>query len=143
MELLTLFWWAFLAATLVPVPSEIGLGYLTVAGEHSAALLWVVATAGNTLGAVVNWLLARSLLHLRERRWFRWLAGDGPSESSLDRFRRWGELSLLLAWVPIVGDPLTFVAGLVGVPLWRFVLWVALGKGARYAVVIWGTDAIL
>lgn len=138
MDLVSLFLIGFVAATLVPIPSEFVLGALVAGSERDAWLLWTVATTGNTLGAVVNWVLARYLLRFRDRRWFPWPSG---LDQATDRMRRWGEAGLLLAWMPILGDPLTFAAGLLRVPLVRFVPLVAVGKGARYAVVLWGLDA--
>ncbi len=125
---------AFLAATILPFSSEAVLAALTVADGANLALLWAVASAGNVLGAVVNWLLGRFCLHFQDRRWF----PVKPPE--LERAQRWfsryGQWSLLFAWVPIVGDPLTVVAGLMRVQLWWFLPLVAIGKGGRYAVVI-------
>lgn len=125
---------AFLAATILPFSSEAVLAALTVTDGADVVLLWAVASAGNILGAVVNWLLGRFCLRWSDRRWF----PVKPTE--LERAQRWftryGLWSLLFAWVPIVGDPLTVVAGLLKVRLVWFVPLVAIGKGGRYAVVI-------
>jgi len=128
-----LFLTAFLAATLVPLSSEAVLASLISAKGFDLALLIGIATAGNTLGAVVNWLLGRFCLRWRDRRWF----PVGPE--ALDRASRWvgryGVWTLLLSWLPVVGDPLTFAAGVLGVRFPLFLILVAVGKGARYAVV--------
>lgn len=128
-----LFLAATLAATLLPLSSEVLLGAMLASGRFDANLLLCVAIAGNTLGSVINWCLGRYLLHFRERRWF------PLSAQQLDRaeraFRRYGLASLLFAWLPVVGDPLTLVAGVLRVRFWLFLLLVALGKTARYAVV--------
>lgn len=131
---LGLFLTAFLAATLIPLSSEAVLAALAAAEGFDIALLFAVATAGNTLGAVVNWFLGRFCLHWRDRRWFPFAADRLDRAGS--RFRRYGTWSLLFAWLPIVGDPLTFVAGVLQVRLLPFVLLVGIGKGARYAAVL-------
>ena len=132
--LVALFASAFLAATILPFSSEAVLAALTVTDGADVALLWAVATAGNTLGAVVNWGLGRFCLHWSDRRWF------PVKPPQLERARRWfgryGTWTLLLAWLPIVGDPLTVAAGLLRVRPGVFVTLVAIGKGGRYAAVI-------
>jgi membrane protein YqaA with SNARE-associated domain len=129
-----LFLTAFLAATLLPLSSEAVLVALGSADGFDAALLFAVATLGNTLGAVVNWALGRFCLRWADRRWFPFSA-DQLSRAG-ERFRKYGLWSLLLAWVPVVGDPLTFAAGVMRVGFLPFVVLVGLGKGARYAAVL-------
>jgi len=128
-----LFLTAFLAATLVPLSSEAVLASLISAKGFDLALLIAIATAGNTLGAVVNWLLGRYCLRWRDRRWF------PVGSEALDRASRWvgryGVWTLLLSWLPVVGDPLTFAAGVLGVRFPIFLILVAVGKGARYVLV--------
>ena len=134
-----LFLTAFLAATLLPLSSEAVLVALGNADGFDVVLLFTAATVGNTLGAVVNWALGRFCLHWAGRRWFPFSA-EQLSRAG-DRFGRYGVWSLLLAWVPIVGDPLTFAAGVLRVPFLPFVVLVGIGKAARYAVVLaaaWG-----
>ncbi len=127
---------AFVAATLLPAQSEAALVGLQLAG-YSPVLLVLVAGAGNTLGAVVNWALGRAVERFRGRPWF------PVSGSSLDRatawYRRWGRWSLLLSWAPIGGDALTVAAGVLREPLWSFVALVALAKTGRYAVLALAT----
>lgn len=133
MPYLSLFVSSLIAATLLPMGSELILGALVLEG-YSPLLLWLTATTGNTLGAMINWLLAIKLLHFQDRRWFPFK----PEKLTRAQlwFNKYGKASLLFAWLPIVGDPLTFIAGLMRVPLWQFVLLVATGKAARYALVI-------
>ena len=130
---LGLFFTAFLAATLVPLSSEAVLAALIAAEGFDLALLVVVATLGNTLGAVVNWWLGRYALHWRDRRWFPFSAEQ--LERASDWFNRYGVWTLLLSWLPVVGDPLTFAAGVLGVRFPLFLVLIAIGKGARYLVV--------
>lgn len=130
---LGLFAAAFLAATILPAQSEAVLAALLVAGKQSPVLLIAVASLGNTLGAVVNWLIGRGIERFRERPWF---PATGPQmERATGWYARFGHWSLLLSWVPFVGDPLTVVAGVLREPLWRFLLVVGFAKTARYCTV--------
>lgn len=133
MQYYTLFFAALLAATFLPLSSEILLATL-VAQHYSLWGLWAAATLGNCLGSVFNAYLGRQCLRWQDRRWFPF------KQDKLQRaqawFQRFGLYSLLLAWVPVVGDPLTFVAGVMRVKWLPFILLVALGKGLRYALVI-------
>lgn len=129
---LSLFLAAFAAATLVPAQSEAVLVGLLLSDTFSPVALLLVATLGNVLGSLVNCLLGRSVERLKHKRWF------PVSERQLARaqagYHRYGRWSLLLSWVPIIGDPLTVVAGMLREPLWSFILLVTLAKGARYLV---------
>jgi len=125
---------AFLAATILPFSSEAVLAGLSVAGGLDAALLWTVATVGNTLGAVVNWMLGRWCLHWQDRKWFPFKDDD---LQKADRwFAKWGVWSLLLSWVPIIGDPITFAAGFLRVHIVPFTILVVIAKGGRYLIVL-------
>lgn len=128
-----LFGVAFLAATIMPAQSELGLAGLIVADDYHLWLLIAVASAGNTLGAVVNWGLGRGIERLRDRKWF------PGSAAQLNRatnwYQRYGRWSLLLSWVPVLGDPLTLAAGVLREPLWSFLLLVGFAKTARYLTV--------
>jgi membrane protein YqaA with SNARE-associated domain len=133
-DLVVLFASAFLAATLLPFPSEVTLVGLLQLGRVEPGLLWVVATVGNTLGSMVNWGLGRLALLYEERSWF------PVRRNRLVRaqawFNRFGVWTLLLAWLPVIGDPLALVAGLMRTPLVLTLVLIAIGKAARYAVVI-------
>ena len=122
---------AFLAATIVPFASEITLAAAIAAG---GAVPWlvVVATVGNTLGAAVNWALGRFIERFRDRPWFP--ADARRIERAQAWFRRYGVWTLLLAWVPVVGEPLTVIAGAMRVGIVPFLILVATGKGLRYVV---------
>lgn len=128
--LTTLFLVAFGAASLLPLQSEPVLVALLLTAHHPAWLVVLVASIGNTLGSVVNYALGRMIERFRGRRWF------PAKEAALTRaqawYARWGRWSLLLSWAPVIGDPLTVVAGVMREPLWRFVLIVALAKTGRY-----------
>ncbi len=136
----SLFVSAFLAATVLPMSSEAVLSALVVGDGFDLWLLIALASIGNTLGAVVNWLLGRYCLRWRDRKWF------PVSAAALERASRWfsryGVFSLLFAWLPVVGDPLTFVAGILRVRFALFLVLVALGKTARYVAVAGVVDGI-
>lgn len=102
--------------------------------SYPATGLWVVATIGNTLGAAVNWVLGRYLCHFENRPWFPFKKHE--LHRAQGWFQRFGKWSLLLAWLPIIGDVLTFIAGIMRVHFAWFVILTAIGKGARYAVLI-------
>lgn len=131
---------AFLSATLLPLGSEVVL--IVYASQYVSPWfgLWLTASIANTLGSLLNWYLGKALLHFQGRRWF----PVGPSQ--LHRAERWfgryGIWSLLLVWLPVVGDPLCVVAGVLRIPVWRFILLVFLGKAARYAFVLAGLSLI-
>lgn len=123
---------AFGAATLLPMQSEAILVGLLLTGELSVSVLLLVATVGNVLGSTVNWLLGRYIEHYRNRRWFP--VSNEKMESAQRTYHRYGRWSLLLSWVPIIGDPLTMVAGVMREPFWSFLLIVLLAKASRYLV---------
>ncbi len=129
---LTLFTSALLAATLLPAQSELVLVGLLLAGAQPPWLLILVATTGNVLGAAVNWGLGRALDRLHDRPWF---PVKQPALERAQRFyHRYGRWSLLLSWMPVIGDPLTVVAGLLREPLRSFLAIVTLAKLGRYLV---------
>lgn len=130
---LGLFITAFLSATLLPGASEVAVVAL-MHEQYNLTMLWIVATLGNTLGAVVNYLLGRYFLHFRDRRWFPFK--NEKLESSQDWFKRYGHWSLLFAWLPIIGDGLTFIAGIMKMNWALFFVLVAIGKGLRYLAIL-------
>lgn len=127
-----LFLAAFGAATLLPLQSEAVLVGLLLHEPQAVASLLLVATLGNVLGSIVNWLLGRAVERWRDKRWFPFSAAQ--LEKAQQRYRRYGQWSLLLSWMPVIGDPLTLIAGIMREPFWRFVLLVTIAKGARYLV---------
>ncbi|AKC87096.1 YqaA family protein [Pseudoxanthomonas suwonensis] len=131
-----LFLAAFLAATLLPMQSEAALVALLLA-DYPPWLLVLVASVGNVLGSTVNWWLGRELLRFQDRRWFP--VSPAAMARAQARYRRWGRWSLLLSWMPVVGDPLTLVAGVMREPLRVFLPLVAVAKTGRYVVLAWVT----
>lgn len=136
MAFLTLFFSALLAATLLPGYSEVLVAGMATQA-YSPWWLWFWATAGNTVGSVINGVIGRQVDHFRHKRWFP--VSETQLENARIRFNRYGQWSLLLGWLPIAGDPLTLVGGIMRVPWLNFVILVGIGKAARYAVVIWLT----
>lgn len=124
---------AFLAATLLPGSSEALLAGLLLAGGNDPALLIAVATVGNVLGSVVNWVCGRFLVGFQDRWWFP--VSRARYAQAAGWFERYGLWSLLFAWAPIVGDPLTVIAGALRTPLPRFLILVTIGKFGRYLFV--------
>lgn len=129
----TLFAVALAAATVLPAQSEALLAGLIASGRYNLWLLLAVASAGNTLGAVVNWGLGRFIESFRDRRWFP-VSANGLLRAER-WYRRWGVWSLLLSWAPIFGDALTVVAGMLRVRLWILLVLVLTAKTGRYLVV--------
>ncbi len=133
MNYLILFASAFGAATILPFYSELTLLAMVNQGMP-AATLWAVATLGNVLGAWLNWWLGRYLRHFESRKWFPFKA------HKLDHAQRWfqkyGYWSLLFSWLPIGGDAITFVAGVMRVHWTWFLVLTFVSKGGRYAVVL-------
>tara|TARA_R110002049_G_scaffold221841_12_gene393333 strand:+ start:432 stop:875 length:444 start_codon:yes stop_codon:yes gene_type:complete len=123
---------AFLAATILPISSELVLSSLLIAGENPISLL-IIATSFNVLGSLLNYALGRwgadAILH-------RWLQLTTEQTNRAEQqFNRYGKLSLLFAWVPIIGDPLTFLAGILKVNIGLFLALVTIGKFGRYWVI--------
>ncbi len=128
-----LFLSAFLAATILPAQSELALGTMLKLALEPAWLLIAIATLGNVLGAVVNWALGFYGSRFREHKYFPVKPADLAKAEKW--YRRWGHWSLLLSWAPIIGDPLTLVAGLLRQPLPSFLLLVTIAKLGRYLAV--------
>lgn len=125
-----LFLAALHAATILPAQSEAVLASLLLSEAYSPVLLIAVASAGNVLGSVINWLLGRGIDRFRDRPWFP--VRPTQLERASSWYRRYGRWTLLLSWVPIVGDPLSVAAGLLREPFWSFLLLVAVAKIGRY-----------
>lgn len=129
---LSLFLSALSAATLLPLQSESVLVALLLSASYSPWGLAAIASLGNILGSLLNWLLGRYLEHFRQRRWFP--ASEARLLQAQQWYARYGRWSLLLSWLPIIGDPLTLIAGIMRERLWLFLLIVSLAKTTRYAV---------
>ena len=137
---LTLFLVAFLAATILPLSSEVVLaGLSSTSGEK--ILLLVVASFGNVLGSSFNWVLGKYARNLETKKWFPFSTNQLQKASFW--FTKYGKWSLLFAWLPIIGDPLTFIAGVARLRFVPFLILVTIGKVSRYVLIIIGVDWIV
>ena len=132
---LSLFIISFLAATILPFSSELTLAGLMATSSYDNLLLLIVASLGNILGSVVNWILGFYSRNLSKKKWFPFK--DEQIEKSSKWFNKFGRWSLLFAWVPIIGDPLTLVAGLLRVKFIEFIILVTIGKVSRYILIFY------
>lgn len=124
---------SFLAATLVPAQSEVVLLGLLLTGSYPAWLLLLVASTGNVLGSCANWLTGFFLARFEDQSWF------PVRQESLRKaeawYHRYGRWSLLLSWIPVIGDPLTVVAGVLREPFLVFLAFVTFAKVGRYLAI--------
>ncbi len=130
----TLFGSSFLAATILPFSSE-ALLLLQLQQKYTVSALLLAASAGNVLGSVVNYYIglkgSRFLLEKVIR------MKEEAIDKARERFRRYGMYSLLLAWVPVIGDPITVMAGMLRAPFYLFLLLVTVSKVGRYLFLIY------
>jgi len=125
---------SFLAATILPLSSELVLSTMLLTDSFDKYLLLVVASFGNILGSSVNWYLGKKILIFKDKKWFP--ANERQIAKGEIYFKKYGIWSLLLAWVPIIGDPLTIVAGILRVKYFTFLLLVSISKISRYIFLI-------
>lgn len=126
---------AFIAATIFPAQSEAALIAAALGTAEPWGLLLAVASLGNVLGSLTNWLLGRWIVHYRDRPWFP--ASPAMLAKAEGWYARFGVWSLLASFLPVIGDPLTVVAGMLRVPLAIFLLLVTISKVGRYAAILW------
>lgn len=129
---ISLFAVAFVSATVLPAQSEALLALLLNTEKYSIWLLITVASVGNVLGSVLNWMMGLQVQRFKNRKWF-------PCKpETLEKYQAWyqryGRWCLLLSWVPVIGDPLTVVAGVMRERFWPFIILVTVAKTTRYAV---------
>ena len=124
---------AFGAATLLPLQSEAVLIGLLLDSKYSAFALICIASLGNILGSCVNWYLGFKIEQFKNKKWF------PVSEANMLKaekiYQKYGFWSLLLSWVPMIGDPITLIAGLLKENFVRFLLMVSIAKIGRYIFV--------
>ncbi|MDA7704280.1 DedA family protein [Candidatus Pelagibacter sp.] len=130
---LSLFAISFLAATILPFSSELTLAGLIATSNYDNLLLLIAASFGNVLGSIVNWVLGFYSKNLTTKKWFPFK--DKQIEKSSQWFSKVGKWSLLFAWVPVIGDPLTLAAGLLRVKFIEFLILVSIGKVSRYFLI--------
>ena len=136
-----LFGSAFLAASLFPAQSELLLTSLIVSEKYSVLILLAVASAGNIAGSILNYYIGRYLMHFKNHKYFP--IKENMLETSKKYFKKYDSKILLMAWMPVIGDPLTVVAGAFRTNIWMFILLVSIGKTFRYMIVAGTALAII
>ena len=129
----SLFIVCFLVATIIPFGSEMYFATLLATGNYVSLLLLIAAATGNILGSVFNWMCGYYAAYFLKKKWFP--ISQNQVDKAISFFLKYGKWSLLFAWVPLVGDPLTFVAGTLRDSFYPFLLLVSIGKIARYLVI--------
>jgi membrane protein YqaA with SNARE-associated domain len=132
LALLGLFLTCMAAGSIVPIPSEAAFVALLLTSKHTVWTLLAVATVGNVTGSVINWFIGLGATRFESRPWFP--ASPRTLERARNWYHRYGRWSLLGSWVPLFGDPLTIVAGVMRESLWSFIAIVGIAKFARYAM---------
>ena len=130
-----LFLSAFGAATLLPLQSEAVLVGLLAQMQYPVWLLVAVASLGNILGSCVNWWLGLKVEQYKNKKWFP--VSEQKMLQAQGIYQKYGFWSLLLSWIPIIGDPITLIAGLLKENFVRFVVMVSIAKIGRYLFVYW------
>lgn len=128
-----LFLIAFLAATLLPAQSEVVFVSLLTLERYPAALLLTVASVGNILGSCLNFAIGRFLANST---WIQRFISPSQRERTEQYYRQYGRWSLLVSWLPIVGDPLTVIAGALRESFLWFIILVTIAKAGRYLVIL-------
>ena len=126
---------SFLAATILPFSSEVVLTTMYLSNSFETYLLLIFASIGNILGSITNWYLGKKITIFQDRKWFP-VSPDQLNRSQI-YFQKYGLWSLLLAWVPIIGDPLTLLAGALNVRFGIFFLLVSISKISRYVFILY------
>lgn len=132
MSYLAVFLSAFVAATLLPAQSEAVLSFYILSAPQTVFALILVATVGNVLGSVVNWVLGIYATKFQNRKWFP--ATPSQIKRAEKFYHKYGRYSLLLSWAPFIGDPITVIAGVLREPVLSFLILVTIAKSARYIV---------
>jgi membrane protein YqaA with SNARE-associated domain len=126
---------SFLAATILPFSSEVILTTMYLSNSFETYFLLIFASVGNIMGSITNWYLGKKITLFQNRKWFPVLPDQ--LERSRKYFQKYGLWSLLLAWVPIIGDPLTLLAGVLKVRFSIFFLLVSISKISRYVFILY------
>ena len=128
---------SFTAATIVPFSSEILLATLISSNQYNNILLLAVACVGNIAGSLVNWIIGYYFANIINKKWFP-INKDNIQKATIF-FNKYGKWSLLLGWAPIIGDPLTFLAGTLRYSFVPFIILVSIGKAGRYLIIYFST----
>ena len=138
---LSLFTLSFMVATIIPFGSEAYLAILIISNKYNILLLLFVASIGNILGSVFNWICGYYAIYFVKKKWFPFKEKKIQKASIF--FTKYGKWSLLLSWLPFIGDPITFVSGTLRYPFIPFLLLVSLAKIGRYIVVYFLTTSAI
>jgi len=138
MEYISIFFLSFLAATIIPFSSEVGLFSYMAVGKFNNELLLIFASLGNILGSCVNYILGLFIIKFKTKSWFPYK--DNQILKATNWFNRFGVYSLFFAFLPIVGDPLTLIAGIFRVSFLKFIILVSFGKILRYLLIYYGVS---
>ena len=126
---------SLLAATILPLSSEIVLTTMLLTNLFEKNILLFVASSGNILGSIINWYLGKKITIFQDRKWFP--VSQDQLNKSQKYFQKYGLWSLLLAWVPVIGDPLTLLAGVLKVRFSIFFILVSISKISRYVFILY------
>lgn len=126
---------SFLAATILPFSSEVVLTTMYLSNSFEAYFLLIFASTGNILGSMTNWYLGKKISIFQNRKWFP--VSPAQLNRSQKYFQKYGLWSLLLAWVPVIGDPLTLLAGVLKVRFSVFFILVSISKISRYVFILY------
>ena len=132
---LQLLLFSFVAATFLPFSSEVILTTMYLSKNFNIFILLIVASIGNISGSLFNWYLGKKILIFKDKKWFP--VSDDRLKKSEKFFQKYGVWSLLFAWVPIIGDPLTMIAGVLRIKLIVFLIFVSISKISRYVFIIY------
>ena len=130
---LSLFTIGFMVATIVPFGSEMYFATLLAMNKYNSILLLIAVSTGNILGSVFNWICGFYAAYFLKKKWFP--INQNQIDKATNFFINYGKWSLLLAWLPFIGDPLTFVAGTLRYSFLPFLILVSIGKIARYLMI--------
>jgi len=140
MEYIYIFFLSFFAATIIPFSSEVGLFSYMALGKFNNELLLIFASLGNILGSCINYILGLFIINFKTKSWFPFK--DNQIIKATNWFNRFGVYSLFFSFLPIVGDPLTLIAGIFRVSFLKFIIFVSLGKILRYLLIFYGVSLL-
>ena len=126
---------SFLAATILPFSSEIFLSVMLLSKKYELALLLFFASFGNICGSIINWYLGKKILIFKKKKWFP--VNSNQLIKSQKLFNKYGSWSILFAWIPVIGDPITVLSGVLNISFLKFVILVTVSKVSRYIFLIY------
>ena len=133
MELWILFSSSFLSATLLPGFSEANIIYLGKTSTHSKEILVAVATLGNSLGGLSNYIIGVLAARGIRLKYFE----KENTKNTVEKIKKYGSFALIFAWLPVIGDPLCLAAGYLRISFYKSCLFITLGKLLRYTIIVY------